>query len=100
MTKAYQAESASPAANGWGCESAVSTSTYVDAVAVDADGTISVTASMAADLPADMRGTVLRLVPLDAAGAALTFTPQTVVAGFACPPATMPAKHLPGNCRG
>ena len=100
VTEIYQTEDTAPTAGNWGCESAAPSSTYVDAIAVDADGAISVTASATGDLPADLRGTTLRLVPTDAAGNALTFAPQTVVAAFACLPGTMPAKYLPGSCRG
>jgi type IV pilus assembly protein PilA len=100
VTETYQTADVAPTAGNWGCESAAQSSGYVAAIAVDANGAISVTASLAGDLPADVRGTTLMLVPIDATGAALTYTPQTAVAGFACQPGTMPAKYLPGSCRG
>jgi type IV pilus assembly protein PilA len=101
VTEVYQTgDGASSVAGGWGCESATPTSKYVDSIAVDADGAITVTASVANDLPIDLRGTTLRLVPTDPSGAPLTFAPQAVVGGFACQPGTMPSKYLPGSCRG
>jgi len=100
VTETYQTEATAPAAGGWGCESASPTTAYVDTVDVNADGVIIVTASLSGALPADLRGTTLRLVPTDAGGTPLTFTPQTAVAGFTCQPGTMPAKYLPGSCRG
>jgi type IV pilus assembly protein PilA len=100
VAEVYQHADISPGVDGWGCESAAPSSKYVDAVSVDANGVITVTASSASDLPAEVRGATLQLVPTDTAGAPLTFAPTTVVAGFNCQPGTMPVKYLPGSCRG
>lgn len=101
VVEGYQSAPASPGANGWGCESLVPTSTYVASVTTSQDGVITVTASSAGDLPADLQGTAIQLVPTDASGMALQFTPGAMVGGFTCQPAaTMPAKYLPGTCRG
>jgi type IV pilus assembly protein PilA len=100
VTEGYQTGDASPGPNGWGCESTVATSSYVDSVTTDANGVITVTASTTGRLPADLRGTTIQLVPTDASGAPLTFAPNTPIGGFTCQPSTMPAQYLPGSCRG
>jgi type IV pilus assembly protein PilA len=100
VSEGYHSAEVSPGINGWGCESATQTSQYVDSVATNEDGVITVTASGAADLPASVRGTAIKLVPTDASGVPLTFTPGTQVGGFICQPDTMPVKYLPGSCRG
>jgi len=100
VTEGYQVADTSPGANAWGCESATPTSKYVGSISTTDDGIITVVASTATDLPASIQGTSFTLTPTDANGAPLTFTPGTVVGGFACQPATMPAKYLPGSCRG
>jgi type IV pilus assembly protein PilA len=100
VAEGYQSAETSPGANGWGCESTTATSSYVDAVSTDVNGVITVTASSSGGLPADLRGTTLQLVPTDAAGAALTFAPNTTIGGFTCQPSTMPVQYLPGSCRG
>ena len=100
VAEIYQTADASPGENAWGCESATATSKYVDSISTDGDGVITVTASLAGDLPASVKGMSIKLVPTDASGAALSFTPGTTVAGFNCQPQTMPMKYLPGSCRG
>ena len=101
VAEAYETSASSPGIDGWGCESTTPASKYVDAIHTDLDGVITVTASASADLPAAVRGAKVQLVPTDAAGTALTFTPNTTVGGFICrPDITMPAKYLPGSCRG
>ena len=95
----YQMEASSPGTDGWGCESAATTSKYVGAINTDPDGVITVTASNAVDLPASVRGATLKLVPTDAAGMPLSFAPHTQVGSFACRPDTMPPKYLPVVCR-
>ena len=95
----YQMEASSPGADGWGCESATTTSKYVGSISTDPDGVITVTASNAGDLPASVRGATLKLVPTDAAGTPLSFVPHTQVGSFACRPDTMPPKYLPVVCR-
>ena len=100
VTEGYQSADATPGGGAWGCESAAPTSKYVDSVTTTDDGVITVTASAASDLPATVRGTTIKLVPTDATGSPLTFAPGTAVGGFTCQPDTMPAKYLPGSCRG
>ena len=107
VTEAYQTAEATPGSGNWGCESASATTKYVGSVSTDENGVITVMAATdASDLPATVRGTTIQLIPTDAAGAPLTFTPGTAVGGFICKPAAangnpaMPAKFLPGSCRG
>jgi type IV pilus assembly protein PilA len=99
VAEVYQSADAAPVADGWGCESAAPSSKYVDAISVDANGVITVTASTVSDLPIDAQGATIKLVPTDTTGTPLTFTPNSLVAGFSCLPGTMPAKYLPGTCR-
>jgi type IV pilus assembly protein PilA len=88
-------------ANGWGCESLVSTSRYVASVTTDEDGKVTVT-SQAIGIGID--GNVLTLTPTDASGNALTYAPGTKVGRWVCGAAahgtTIPDKYLPGSCRG
>ena len=95
----YQTQAVSPGVDGWGCESATTSSKYVGSITTDPDGVITVTASTTGDLPASVRGATIRLVPTDPAGTPLTFAPHTQVGSFACRPDTMPPKYLPGSCR-
>jgi type IV pilus assembly protein PilA len=100
VTEGYSTSDVSPGANGWGCERSTAPSAYVDAVSTDENGVITVTASSTTGLPSDVRGTILQLVPTDASGVPLTFSPNTPIGGFVCQPTTMPAQYLPGSCRG
>jgi type IV pilus assembly protein PilA len=99
VTEAYQVSASSPGAGSWGCESMVTTSKYVGSVGTDDDGVITVAASQSADLPADLRGTSVQLVPADASGTPITFAAQTMIGSFVCRPGSMPQKYLPANCR-
>ncbi len=94
-----------PVANAWGCEASAPTK-YVARVATDGVGVITVTAASAANAP-DLKG---------AAGGVITLTPYAnnttpiaatdlgaTVFKWVCGPAStggMPAKYLPGSCRG
>ena len=104
ITEVYQSGSAStaPAANGWGCESASSTSKYVASVATTADGRVTVTAQGFNDTNID--GKVVILEPRNAAGAALTAANMpTQVNQWACGTnaagASTILKFLPGSCK-
>jgi len=98
VTEGYQSASTSPGANAWGCETTTSNSRYVGAITTTDDGIITVMTSSSSDLPAALQGKTLRLMPTDANGTPMTFTPGATVGGFACEPVTMPAKYLPGAC--
>ena len=103
ISEVYQTGSLTTvSANGWGCESTTATSKYVQSIATDAVGKITVTAQGFGDGLID--GKSLDLVPTDAAGAAIaTYTQGTVVGGWKCGPSPsngILAKYLPGSCRG
>ena len=113
ITETYQSgnASAAPGANGWGCEAGAGTSNpstttkYVSAITTDADGKITVTAQGFNDTQID--GNVVTLVPLAAAATPAVFATNVGQAlfGWRCGDAgtdgtTIPAKFLPGSCRG
>ena len=105
VTEVYQTASSTPAADGWGCESATSTSKYVVKVATDADGAILVTVQGTGDATIDT--TVLTLIPADSTGAKMTYSGASQqVNRWVCgsttltPATTVPQKFLPGSCRG
>ena len=100
VAEAYQTGGASsPGANGWGCESASQSTKYVASVATDTNGKITVTSSSNTGLPADARGKTITLTPVNATDVALTYTANTIVAGFKCAQGDMPGKYLPGSCK-
>ncbi|MEZ5608768.1 MAG: pilin [Burkholderiaceae bacterium] len=90
-----------PAANAWGCEVTTgSGSKYVDIIATDGNGKVTVTATSAADLGPAKGGTIT-LTPYKSASATLTNSDVNVlIHHWVCAPGTMPAKYLPGSCRG
>lgn len=91
-------------ANNYGCESSTSSSKYVASIATDDDGKVSVTAQGFNDTAID--GTVLTLRPMNASGGTLTYATDAGngVAQWRCGSSadgtTVPAKFLPGSCRG
>jgi type IV pilus assembly protein PilA len=91
----------SMSAGAWGCESTSAVSKYVASITTDANGNVMVKAQNVAQ---GIDGNVLTLTPSDAAGAPLTYAPNTSVFQWVCgSPAmgtTIPAKYLPGSCRG
>jgi type IV pilus assembly protein PilA len=103
ISEIYQTGTGAMAADGWGCgESAGPKITqFVDEIHTTANGKITVTTSANTALgPAASK--TLTLEPVDSGGTALTYTPPSTVqvAGFRCAPGTLPAKYLPGSCRG
>jgi type IV pilus assembly protein PilA len=103
ISEVYQTGSTStaPAANAWGCENTVGSATkYVNTVATDANGVITVTLATTSDL-ATASGTTITLTPSDAAGTALTAATAipTQVGNFKCEAGTIPPKYLPGSCK-
>ena len=106
ITEVYQSASSStsPGAGGWGCESSTPTSKYVESVATDDNGKITVTARGFND--DDIDGKVVTLVPLSAADTAAVFTTDRgkTLYGWRCGKSDdgtdIPAKYLPGSCRG
>lgn len=103
ITEVYQSGSQTQvAANDWGCESTGSTSKYVSSITTSQNGTITVGAQA---ISADINGRVVTLVPADANNAAMTYSgnSQTInrwVCGSSTLGTTVPAKFLPGSCRG
>jgi type IV pilus assembly protein PilA len=106
ITEVYQSGSLTVyGANGWGCESTSATSKYVASVTTDGNGVITVAAQGFNDTAID--GQTVQLVPYHDA----TVTKNTATSGhvgspifqWKCGPGTtnpMPAKFLPGSCRG
>jgi type IV pilus assembly protein PilA len=106
ITEVYQSANSGTtiAAGSWGCESATSTSKYVGAITTDGGGLVKVTVQNIGDPNID--GKFVTLTPLKAAGTAMA-TPGdigTAVATWRCGSTTdgttVPAKFLPGSCRG
>jgi type IV pilus assembly protein PilA len=111
ITEVYQTGTAAVADNGWGCESATQTSKYVSSIATTSNGVITVTATGTGDTTID--GKTLVLTPLSSTGSAITYTPGTAIqiGSWKCGPGAaaatgsttgggIPAKFLPGSCRG
>jgi type IV pilus assembly protein PilA len=104
ITEVYQTGSQTTVgANAWGCESTTSPSKYVTSVTTDANGAITVKAQAIDSTNID--GKVVTLVPADNSGTALTYTggSQTInrwVCGSTALGTSIPAKFLPGSCRG
>ena len=100
ITEVYQSGSQSTvAANAWGCESSSSSSKYVTSVQTDANGAVTVTAQ---NIGTGIDGNVVTLVPADASGTPLTYSPGSTINRWICggTGTTIEAKYLPGSCRG
>ncbi|CAA0083780.1 Fimbrial protein [Zhongshania aliphaticivorans] len=91
-----------PGALGWGCESSTATSKYVAKVETNDDGVVIVTTQGFGDELIDEK--TIELIPTDAAGVELEVgNIPTQVGGWICGPGAsepVPAKYLPGSCRG
>ena len=103
ITEVYQTGSVTPSANGWGCENSSASSKYVSKVQTDADGKITVTAQGFGDATIDTM--TVDLVPYQdgtTVKSAATHMGSPVFKWVCGPGATnpMPAKYLPGSCRG
>jgi type IV pilus assembly protein PilA len=103
ITEVYQSgSSTAPAANNWGCESASATSKYVAKVETDSVGVVTVTASGFSNTNID--GMKVVLTPQISAGVTMSATDMgKSVFAWVCGPAAsggIPAKYLPGSCRG
>ena len=110
ITEVFQSNSALslPVANNWGCESSIATSKYVGKIETDANGGIIVTVAAGSFGDAAIDGMTVSLVPTAAALAPITATAplsqwvcgnRAVVNGGTAV-TTVPAKFLPGSCRG
>lgn len=108
ITEVYQSNSAAslPSAGNWGCESSTQTSKYVAKVETDAKGGIIVTATGFGDSTID--NSTVSLVPTAAGGAAIDDSHplsswvcgNRAVLNGGTAVTTVPAKFLPGSCRG
>lgn len=106
ITEVFQSSSGStPAAGSWGCESTSGTqqSKYVTSVTTDANGVVTVTATGIDATNID--GKAITLTPYRDATNAMTANTDAgkAVYQWKCGPATsngIPAKYLPGSCRG
>ena len=102
VSEAYQTSSTSlPAANGWGCESASSTSKYVKSVSTTAAGVITVIAQGISQLSSNGTNSGVILTPYKADGTTLVSAVGDAVGAWICKPAvSTDAKYLPSSCRG
>jgi type IV pilus assembly protein PilA len=106
ISEVYQSGSTSATytANGWGCENTAGNATkYVNTIATDANGVITVTLATTTDL-SGASGTTITLTPAKADGSALTTASiPTQVGNFKCQAGTsgtaIPSKYLPGSCK-
>jgi type IV pilus assembly protein PilA len=108
ITEVFQTNNAAslPTANNWGCESSTASSKYVAKVATDANGGIIVTTQGFGDTTID--GLTVSLVPTAAGMAAITTSAplsqwvcgNRAVLNGGTAVTTVPAKFLPGSCRG
>ncbi len=102
ITETIQTATTLPAAGAWGCEVTTGSGTkYVDIVATDATGMVTVTAQGFGDPLID--GKTIKLKPCS--NAASTFagctapTAGTTVTAWICGPGTIAGKFLPGSCK-
>ena len=109
ISEVYQTGStATPGANNWGCENTVGPATkYVQTVATDDNGVITVTTTGHNDLGTgtiNAKSKTIILTPFGSDGTT-AMTPSmipTQVGSFKCEPGTssgMPGKYLPGSCK-
>ena len=107
ITEVYQTgnSASGPAANTWGCEnSSGSASKYVDTITTDTAGVITVKVRGFGDSSIDTKSIVLSPYKSNGTTAlAVADIGTTAVGVWKCGPAAsngVPAKFLPGSCRG
>ncbi len=105
ITEVFQTGTSSPTANGFGCEQSTASSKYVAKIETTAAGAVTVTAGTGINAAAD--GKLVTLVPYkDATNAMAATDTGSAIFKWVCgsttgtPATTMPAKFLPGSCRG
>ncbi len=108
ITEVYQSgnSASAPAAGSWGCEVAAgSGSKYVTSISTSAAGVVTATATGIDATNID--GKSITLTPYSDAASTTVMSPTTdfgkAVASWKCGPAAasgVPAKYLPGSCRG
>jgi type IV pilus assembly protein PilA len=105
ITEVYQSGPvAAPPADGWGCEILDDTqmTKYVQRIHTDVNGVVLATVQ---SISASVNGSMIQLVPLANSSTNATFTPGSSqqLYGWTCGPTGtngVPAKYLPGSCRG
>jgi type IV pilus assembly protein PilA len=100
ITEAYQTAASLPAANAWGCEVATGSGTkYVDSIATDAAGVITVKATTAfSDTRANSK--FVTMIPMKGAAAAAAV--GDAISSWLCggTGTTIDKTLLPASCRG
>ncbi|MBE7941739.1 pilin [Ramlibacter aquaticus] len=103
ITEVYQSGSSTPAADNWGCESTNQASKYVLSVHTDINGVVTVVATGIDSTNID--GKAIQLVPYSSSSATASSSTDMgkAIYKWVCGPAAsnpIPAKYLPGSCRG
>jgi len=100
ITEVVQSSTSLPSGGGWGCESSTATSKYVAKVETSDAGVVSVTAGTG--INSDVDGKVLTLTPSSSATAISAPVAGGTINRWVCggTGTTIPAKFLPGSCRG
>ena len=103
VAEVYQSIASGPGAGNWGCEVSGPASTYVQSIATDLDGKIIITAKGFNDT--DIDNNALTMVPMIGGVPARSATDMGKGitdwrCGSAADGTTIPAKYLPGACRG
>lgn len=100
ITEKYQTANVAPGANGWGCESASSTSKYVESIQTSADGRITVAIQNIGIAAVDAGSVVLepRLADGTTAMAVATHLGQSVNQWVCGSASADVRKYLPGSC--
>jgi type IV pilus assembly protein PilA len=103
ITEVYQTGGTPPGGSNWGCE-ATGTSKYVASIATDDNGKVTATVT---GISVDVDGFLVTLVPLANGNtpALTTVNMGQGLFGWRCGNSpddgtTVPAKYLPGSCRG
>ena len=104
ITEVYQSgPSVAPLANGWGCEKTTTSeeTKYVKSITTDVNGVVT---AMVQNVSSYVNNSVVTLIPLSQASTPATFTAgsSSALYGWTCggTGTTVPAKYLPGSCRG
>ena len=108
ITETIQSNSstANPIANAWGCEqntggvAGSAPTLYVLSIVTDDAGVITVTTSANTSLNQAASKTITMTPYLSATALITNSTVNVPVFKWVCAPGTMPAKYLPGSCRG
>ena len=100
ITEVVQSATTLPGAGDWGCESSSATSMYVASIDTDGDGVVTVTAGTG--INGEVDGADLTLIPSSSATAVVAPTAGGTINRWICggTGTTIPAKFLPGSCRG